>query len=247
MASQRSRLAADWEASPEEIIALRQAHEEVEEELDDGEVDPRWVKGGKSYQRFSPYATDEEEAQAKQGNREQRAWDPDAPWVKEMLQPAEIGSIPRAKGTRNNRRRHHRTVIVLPKHTDRIDDNPAQECVKLYRFRARLSPGEHYFYEIRPGYALIVVRRYLEEIRENGFERRDMRKRYMTEGVSRTRRLAVYVEEQELRELAVCPGGTMRALAQRARAEDPTRVASVDLLAKRPKTQPVTEDMQRCA
>ena len=245
MASQRSRLAADWEPSDDELAAI-QADEEAAfiaefqrttEPSQSGEADPRWLRGGASHQKFSSFATDEEEEEARQSAREQNPWDTDAQWVRDMMQPTEVASIPRTKGSCKNKRKRRKPVLV-PKHTDRIDDNPAQECVKLFRFRARVSPGEYYFYEIRPGYALIVVRRYLAEIRENGFERRDTLRRFMTAGISRNRRLSMYVEEQELKELAICPGGAMRALTERARVEDPVRVNAVDQTARRPRPLP---------
>ncbi len=74
MASQRSRLAADWAPSEEEIAATRAAEDysftpDVAEELD-----PRWMIGGKSHQPYAKYESDEEEAAAKESRLDRVRW-----------------------------------------------------------------------------------------------------------------------------------------------------------------------------
>jgi hypothetical protein len=236
---ERSRLAADWVPTEEELAAIQAGEEtslstEFEEEKGEEEADPRYLPGGKFYRYFphGGYSTDEEEADALQSMRESLPWDPYAGWVRDLIQPAEIGDIPRGKGSRNGKRRRS-PVVKVKKQSDRNDDDQAKERVLLYRFQARLSAGEYWFYDVRGDYDLVVVRRYLMEIRENGFDREDRRKRFLTAGIRRMRFRSVYVEEEELKDLRLCPGGAMRALAERARTEQPLRVAAIDRLAKK--------------
>ncbi len=70
--SQRSRLAADWIPTEVEFLAIQAAQdapqvsevEEHEEPAEEEIIDPRWLRGGASYQRFPVYESDEEEAEA---------------------------------------------------------------------------------------------------------------------------------------------------------------------------------------
>ncbi len=174
-------------------------------------------------------------SQEDEDHRFERSWDPDDSRIKQFIQPELVAHIPHGRGGSSRRKRRTERRRILP-HRDVTFVSNAQELndITLNRFHIRLSPGEHYFYSIRPWYAEKIIRAYLTIIGITGItESRDRFRRYTIDMVRRTRDYILYLTREERLDIGICRGGAVRMLAAHARREDAEGVAGRDFAAQR--------------
>lgn len=173
--------------------------------------------------------------QEDEDHRFERSWDPDDIRIKQFMQPELVSQIAHGRGGSSRRKRRTERKRILP-HRDVNFVADAQELndVTLNRFHIRLSPGEHYFYAVRPWYAEKIIRDYLTLIGVTGItESRDRFRRYTRDAVRRTRDYILYLTREERADIGICRGGAVRMLAIQARREDAPGVARRDFAAQR--------------